>query len=332
MVEQIRENLFRIEIPLPESPLKYLNSYVVKSAERNLVIDTGLNHPECLNAMTSGLNALRIDLRDTDFFITHLHADHFSLISDLVTETSQVFFNRPDAEIVESWEGFDWMIAHANRHGFSEEKLQHILSAHPATKYGSDWVPELNILENGQALTCGDFNFTCVQTPGHTLGHSCLYESEKKILVSGDHILMDISPNIQCWSDEQNPLKSYMQSLKEVYDLDVALVLPGHRRIFTDHRSRIRELLHHHEKRLAEIIDILAGRSMNAYETAGRMAWDIKASGWEEFPLAQQWFATGEALAHLRFLEEEGCVERSMNGGVVYFRLVDPLFVCPSWI
>lgn len=329
MVEEIRKNLFRIEIPLPETPLKYLNSYIVRSAERNLLIDTGLNRKECLDAMISGLKKLGIELVDTDFFITHLHSDHFGLISELATENSQVFFNRPDAEIVESWEGFDWMIAHADLHGFPGEKLKSMLEAHPATKYGSDWIPKLSILKNGQVLSYGDYNFTCVETPGHTEGHTCLYEADKKILVSGDHILVDISPNIQCWSDEQNPLKSYMESLRMVNEMSVELVLPGHRRVFTDHRLRIRELLAHHERRLAEVMDILAEGPMNAFEIASKMEWDIQAESWGDFPIAQQWFAMGEALSHLRYLEEEGRLKRRMSGRmnrrIAEYLLADPL-------
>ena len=49
------------------------------------------------------------------------------------------------------------------------------------------------------------------------------------------------------------------------------------------------------------------------------MTWDIQASGWESFPVAQQWFATGEALAHLRYLEEEGNIRREIKDGIVRF-------------
>ena len=64
MVEEIRSNLFRNEIPLPRNPLKYLNSYVLKADDRNLVIDTGLNRKECLEAMEAGLRELDLDLED----------------------------------------------------------------------------------------------------------------------------------------------------------------------------------------------------------------------------------------------------------------------------
>jgi len=91
MIEELLPDLFRIEIPLPNSPLKHLNSYVIRASERNLVIDTGLNRKECLDAMETGLREIKVDLGKTDFFITHLHADHFGLVGKLVTDTSKDF-------------------------------------------------------------------------------------------------------------------------------------------------------------------------------------------------------------------------------------------------
>jgi hypothetical protein len=54
----------------------------------------------------------------------------------------------------------------------------------------------------------------------------------------------------------------------------------------------------------------MANGSLSAYEVASRMTWDIKCDSWEEFPLAQKWFATGEAISHLRYLKEKGLIER----------------------
>ena len=62
MIEEILPELFRIEIPLLDSPLKYLNSYVLRSAARNVIVDTGLNRKACLNAMQHG-NKGRPDAR-----------------------------------------------------------------------------------------------------------------------------------------------------------------------------------------------------------------------------------------------------------------------------
>ena len=323
MTEEILPGLYRIKIPLPESPLKYLNSYVIKSDDRNLIIDTGFNRKECLEAMNNGLREINVDLADCDFFITHLHADHFGLIARLATKTSRIYFSRPDKEIIESWEGFEPMIEYAGKNGFPENELRTALHQHPGYKYGSDWMPDMSVLEDGETITYGNYCFECVETPGHTLGHICLYEAGKKILIAGDHVLSDITPNIQCWSDKENPLEKYLASLDKVHKLDVGLVLPGHRRLFKEHRARIDELKLHHEKRAEEILDILKKGSGSAFEVASLMTWDIKFDSWDDFPVAQKWFATGEAISHLRFLEEKQLVAKEKNdSGIQKYRAV----------
>ena len=321
MYEEVYPNLFRIQIPLPESPLKYLNSYVIKDPARSLIIDTGLNRQECLDAMQSGLDKLGIDLAKSDIFITHLHADHFGLVSKLVTDSTNIYFSRPDKELVESWEGFGDMVAYAGRNGFPEDELKAAIEKHPGSRYGTDWMPELKVLDDGDLIDAGSYHFKCVATPGHTMGHTCLYEPNRKILVAGDHILTDITPNIQCWSDNENRLKHYLASLDKVYDLEVDLVLPGHRRLIDNHRARIEELKEHHQQRLDEVLSILARGPMSAFQVAAHMTWDIACDSWDQFPVTQKWFATGEAISHLRYQEDAGLIKRKIVGQNIVFAL-----------
>jgi glyoxylase-like metal-dependent hydrolase (beta-lactamase superfamily II) len=322
MCEEILPGLFRLKIPLPESPLKYLNSYVIKGPDRSLIIDTGLNRRECLEAMQDGLKTIGIDLTAADIFITHLHADHFGLVTKLATATSHIYFSRPEKELMDSWEGFGTMIEYAGQNGFPEDELQSALDKHPGAKYGSEWIPDMKLLEEGDGIDVGDYHFKCVATPGHTMGHICLYEPDKEILIAGDHILIDITPNIQCWSDIQNPLKHYLASLEKVYSLTVDLTLPGHRRLIRDHRARIEELKQHHADRLTEVLSILNRGALNAFQVASQMAWDIDSESWDHFPVAQKWFATGEAISHLRFLEEEGRLARNTGGEITLYARV----------
>jgi glyoxylase-like metal-dependent hydrolase (beta-lactamase superfamily II) len=94
MTREIMDGLYRIEVPLPNSPLKELNSYVIKSDNRNLIIDTGFNRSVCFDALQTGLGELGIDLSRTDFLITHMHADHAGLVARRACKTSTVYFGR----------------------------------------------------------------------------------------------------------------------------------------------------------------------------------------------------------------------------------------------
>ncbi|MFC1814989.1 hypothetical protein ACFL0M_03390 [Thermodesulfobacteriota bacterium] len=60
---------------------------------------------------------------------------------------------------------------------------------------------------------------------------------------------------------------------------------------------------------------------MSAFEVASKMSWDINCDSWEVFPPAQKWFAVGEAIAHLRCLEEKGRITRLIKGNLFRFAI-----------
>ncbi|MDR3567777.1 MAG: MBL fold metallo-hydrolase [Syntrophobacteraceae bacterium] len=319
MVEEVLANLYRIEIPLPGSPLGRVNSYVVKDAKRNLIIDTGLNRKECLEAMLAGLDEIGVELKRSDFYITHLHADHFALARFLSDDNTKVYMNEPDKTYIENWTSWEPVEKFYRLNGFPSDEVDAAIRNHPGEKYGSDRIPVMSAVKDGDIISCGGFDFTAVATPGHTPGHMCLYEPAKKFLLSGDHILIDITPNIGCWMDGIDPLRLYLESLEKVYAMQVELVLPGHRRLVTDCKGRITELRRHHLERLAEVLAILESGPQTGYQTASRMSWDIDCSSWADFPVPQKWFATSEAIAHLRYLEEEGKIVRSEHNGCRFY-------------
>ena len=323
--EEVVEDIFRLQIPLPKNPLRALNSYVIKGPERNLVIDTGMRRKECLDAMHAGLKSLRINLDETDFFITHFHADHLGLVSELTTATSRIYMNAPDARSTLAQAFREVFERSARLHGFPEEELQRALDTHPGSKYGPTLPLHFSETHDNQMISCGRYEFRCIETPGHSFGHTCLYEAEHRIFLSGDHVLSDITPNIQAWWDDWNPLDKYLKSLEKVKALDAKLVLPGHRSIFTDLRGRIRELNVHHDKRVEEVLSILSKGPRTAYQVASAMTWDIVCDSFDAFPLAQKWFATGEAIAHIKYLgtlgKITGEIKRQRNREAVLWSL-----------
>lgn len=329
MIEEILPNLYRIEVPLPRSPLKALNSYIIKGNDRFLIIDTAFNREECWQPTISALRELDVDLTKTDFFITHLHADHSGLVGRLATPTSKVYYSEVEASIIGGGIGEGeahghWrdMEQYYSANGFPAEELSIALQGHPGRRYSSRQPIKINAVRDGESIKIGDYKFKGVLTAGHTPGHMCLYEPEKKVLIAGDHLLIDITPNITTWLELENSLKSYLQNLEKVYALDVGLVLPGHRRLWNDHRKRIRELQEHHRNRLAEAVAALESGPKTAWEVAPYITWDIEADSWEDFPTVQKFFAVGETLAHLNYLEGEGKVRRETRNGKIFYSLI----------
>ena len=322
-MEEILPRLYRIVVPLPGNPLKEINSYVLTSDDRNLVIDTGMNRPECKEVLEPGLAELGVDLGETDFIITHLHADHQGMVAGLLRNGSRAYMGEDDASRLKAG-----TTAHARRSpmgdyaaksGFPDDELQSAMVNHPGLKYGPESVVDYQYIKEGDIFKVGDYTLEVVATPGHTYAHMSLYERDKKIFFSGDHVLGDITPNIQAWSDDIDPLDLYIKSLKRVYELDVELCLPGHRSFITDFKKRVLELIEHHRVRANEAISILEKESQTAYQTASKMTWDIDAKSWNDFPVMQKWFATAEAIAHLIYLENKDLVQREIRDGLIFF-------------
>ncbi|MBI5014959.1 MAG: MBL fold metallo-hydrolase [Deltaproteobacteria bacterium] len=318
-IEEVLPELFRIEVPLPENPLRSINVYVARGAERSLIVDTGMNRAECQAALGEGLGDLGIDTGCADFFVTHLHADHIGLAKAFARPGATVFLSRLDAVWLDAWTGWETVLPLAEAHGVPVPELRAEIASNPSLAWEQEWLPEVSPVDEGRVFAVGAYRFECVETPGHTPGHMCLYERKARVLLSGDHVLGDISPNITGWLPGRNPLKEYLASLDKASNLEVDLVLPGHRRLFRDHRARIAELGRHHRTRLDEVLSLLTGRSLTAFELASRMTWDLKGS-WASWPVAQKWFATGEAIAHLVYLEGEGAVTRDEGDRIVFSR------------
>lgn len=312
MIHEVEDRIFSIEVPLPENPLKELNSYFIRGrkGERSLLIDTGFNRPECWEALESGLRTLNVELKETDVFLTHLHSDHTGSAPRLQRQGCRVFMGQVDNRLrkINTWRQ---QMERAVTEGFDRSELDRVFIHNPAVIYSPEEF-EAQDLQEGDCIAYGDRELRCIQTPGHTLGHMCLYDEKGRLMFLGDHVLFDITPNIIAWHEGRNPLKLYIESLEKIKGLDVEVPLPAHRTTGDWTMSwRAEFLIEHHDKRLKEVLNILDREpGLDAYGLAGRMKWSIRTKNWDTFPPGQKWFAVGEALAHLEFLMAEKMVER----------------------
>lgn len=319
MYKEIMPSLYQIEITLPKSPLRAVNCYLIKGKERFLLIDTGMNRDECRRDMFASLKELGVEPGNLDLFVTHLHIDHLGLMGELTTGNSTIYFNRREATMLDFSQHWEEVGAFYRLNGFPLEIMEKALEGHPGYTWAHNNMQKLSLTRDGDAIEIGDYCFKCVETPGHSPGHMCLYEPDKKFFISGDHILYEITPNVSMSSSKANPLKDYLASLDKVYALDIKMVLPGHGRIFGEHRKRIAELKQHHRERMNEILSILNNGRKNAYRISSLMSWDVEYGSFDEFPAFQKWFAMGEALSHLRLLGDEGLVKTEMHADKIIY-------------
>ena len=317
MAERIAEDLWRLDIPLVGNPLKNLNSYLIVG-ERSLLIDTGFRQEPCREAMERQLTEVGVDRDRMDIFLTHLHSDHTGLAPELVRPGCRVYIGAVDGQwMAEHRDESAWRTTYEGyvREGFSREEMAVLWDSNPAKNAGPAAYDDYVFLKDGDMLACGGHTLRCVLTPGHTPGHLCLYEPERRWLFSGDHVLFHITPNICRWSGVEDSLGNYLESLKKVRDLPVELLLPAHRAETGELAARVDALTAHHARRVENAWETVRGEpGLTAYEIAGRMAWSIRCRNWAEFPLTQKYFAVGETLSHLDYLAGLGRVARRWDG------------------
>ena len=322
LTSEITQNVFRIPVTLPNSPLKVLNSYFIKDPVRSLLIDTGFYLDACREALLAGLTELGEYPGDFDIFLTHMHSDHSGLAADVISDGMRILISETDLKLLNTTKKREKVILDdiAKRYGeagMPEYIIENFTIISPAISFSSPTESTQYVgIPDGEMIYTGGYALRCTWTPGHSPGHMCLWDEAKGLFFSGDHVLFDITPNITSWSFVYDSLGDYLDSLRAVSKYDVKLALPGHRDT-GDFNARVEALLRHHQIRLAEVERIVGEfPESTAYEIAGKMKWKIRANSWADFPDPQKIFAVGECLSHLDYLLLRDKITRGKAGNV----------------
>ncbi|MGW4164932.1 MBL fold metallo-hydrolase [Streptomyces sp. NPDC004788] len=325
--------VWSLRVPIPDNPLGHTLVHVVDTDRGPVLVDTGWDDPRSWAELTSGLGALGIGVRDVHgVVVTHHHPDHHGL-SGRVREESGAWIAMHAADIAvvrrtreaEPGTWFDYLARKLEAVGAPEEHTAPLLAARAARRDGRtrtlpglrSALPDREIVP-GELLDLAGRRLRAVWTPGHTPGHVCLHLEEAHPaglpghgrLFSGDHLLPGISPHIGLYEDpdegaDTDPLGDYLDSLERIGRLGVAEVLPAHQHAFPDAAGRVRELLAHHEARLADLLTLLA-TPLTPWELAERMEWNRP---WDRIPHGSRNIAVSEAEAHVRRLVKLGRAE-----------------------
>jgi glyoxylase-like metal-dependent hydrolase (beta-lactamase superfamily II) len=303
--EGLPEGVLRAQLPTPFA-VGPVNCYLMP-ADPVTLVDPGMVIPESLAMVEELLGAAGLSLDEVvQVVVTHGHPDHFGA-AGWVAE-------RSGATVV-SGEAEQAKILRLDRPGWLElladlglpasyletlpavrEQIAHLLH-----------LPDPGVLRSvgdGDSLAAGGRSWAVMETPGHAVGHVSLWDAVSGTLVSGDHLLPQITPNPFLEVDDgptgrRLSLIEYLDSLGRFAALDPAVGLPGHGPAFTGIPELVQRLRHHHSRRadriLAEVLDM---GEPTPYELSCRLFPDL-----EDFAVV---LGLSEVVGHLDLLAAEG--------------------------
>lgn len=289
---QVTEGVFQFQVPMPpnperpERPQRYTLVYALQTSEGWMMIDTGTNSDPGFEALQRQVAEAGIPVRDFSLIvITHGHADHLGLADRTRALTgAPVALHRLDAT------------------------NPYVLAFDPGVP-----MPTIDVkLEGGEELIPGSGLWT-IWTPGHTPGHICVHDRQRRLLFSGDHLLPKTTPNVSLFPGvEGNPLQQFIDGHRALTSLDVRFVHPAHEHSFAGLAGRVDEIISHHERRAGEILGLLRDGPRTAWDITAAVAWN--AGPWERLNRQARVAALWETSAHLHYLVERGQLTRRENG------------------
>jgi len=318
-VERLRPGLWSIPVPLPSAGLRHVFVYLFETDRGAYIVDSGWDTAEAFEAAEAGLATAGYALSDLrGIMVTHMHPDHYGLAGRLREASGAwISLHAADAaflrtepmppEELRARMRMPLLLA-----GAPVEEVDGMLDGVlPASPLPIQPQPDI-LLADGQRPEVPGWDLRAIWTPGHSPGHLCFWEPSNRLLLSGDHVLPRITPNIpfEPALDDDDPLGSYLASLEKLADLPADEVLPAHEHRFTAGAARLDGLRRHHESRFAEVVTALADGPLTGWEIGQRMTW---SAPWSKIRGYMKRAAVCEALAHARALERRG-VLRALPG------------------
>jgi glyoxylase-like metal-dependent hydrolase (beta-lactamase superfamily II) len=311
-VEEVRPGLWSIPVPMPHNPLRYTISYAF--AGRSLVVvDPGWDSPDGRAALTAGLTTAGASPEDVaGVVLTHIHPDHHGL-TGWVRSVSDPWIGMHPAEAATLPSRHDhyrdtgadraWLA----RAGVPSDEVDALAISPDRLVALRQMASPDRLIEDGSLLPIPGREVRAVWTPGHTPGHLCLHDAAAGALLTGDHLLPRITPNIAAKDDtDGDPLGDYLRSLGTMAAFQAEEGLPAHEYRFRQIDVRANAVADHHESRSAEVIAAAANLDFpTAWHIAGSLTW---SRGWDSLNGFLRRMALGETVAHLNHLTAVGAL------------------------
>lgn len=276
-------NVLQVPIKLP---IKATNAVIIFD-DPLTIIDPGCRGELTLELFEKELSLHGKSLKDVErILITHGHIDHFGAAEDIrEISNADIYIHEDDFEKAcrQKDEGLnEFRSVYKDtllKHGSTNEGLVgldnflHYIDSFysPITRYK----PYKNTVD------FDTFSLDVIETPGHTRGSVVFYSKDKDLLISGDTLIKDISPNpIIEYIDKGlrfDSRSSFKESVKSLVDFKVTRIIPGHGQEIYDLNALYKKYKSDWNKRENAMLNVLKQKeSISAFEMTEELFGKLK--------------------------------------------------------
>jgi glyoxylase-like metal-dependent hydrolase (beta-lactamase superfamily II) len=299
-------------MPLPFK-LNHINLWLIEEKDGWVLVDTGVNDRRTKTLWRDIFKRVLKGKPLSRLICTHAHPDHIGLggwihenygASLLITRGEWNFGRLFSSGSMNKKNQYsDYFLRIGCDESDIEDYGSHIMTAN---KLYCDVPKEFEPLRDGSTIIISGNKWEVIIGLGHSQEHACLYCSELDVLIAGDQVLPKITPTIMVhpFDPEANPLAEFLESNEKLRRIpDTVKVLSSHNRPFIGLHTRLNQYIVHHNERL-EVIKNACKEPLSGMEVS-------KILFPKDLDIHGKYFAAGETMAHIRYLENKGSLIRS---------------------
>jgi glyoxylase-like metal-dependent hydrolase (beta-lactamase superfamily II) len=303
--EKVIPGVWRLRLPLPWPGVPHCNAWALAAGPGVVLVDTGMHEPGSMAHLERALDQAGLRVEHVRLIVcTHAHVDHCGQAPAIAERARcEVWMHHDHAHHTDDdlEEALKRRVVVAHQSGVPAEAVQRWIERRRGQGTGQAGALRIDReLAEGDTVDTDLGAWRVIDTPGHAPSHICLYQPERRLLISGDHLLGRVSLYFDT-GYTPDPVAEFLDSLGKVENLDARLALSGHGRPFTDvagHVAANRALI---DQRAAAVETALPG---TAYEIAQRVYG-------ERFNEVTANWLLSKTRAWLTHLEQRGLAHRA---------------------
>jgi glyoxylase-like metal-dependent hydrolase (beta-lactamase superfamily II) len=270
--ERVLPGLYRLRLPLPWPGVPHCNAWAISAGDGFVLFDTGMHDEHSIAHLERALGMCNLRLEQARLVVcTHAHTDHCGQAATIVERAGCELWMHPSHEnlnrMIEDPDAvFARRLEIARQSGVPEEPLRRYAAERSERGSGiaGPIEPDRDLV-NGVSIGTDLGEWIVYETPGHSPSHVCMFQPERRLMVSGDHLLGRISLYFD-YGYSPDPVGEFLSSLEVVERLGARLCLPGHGRTFADVHAHIQGNRALVDERLTRVRTALEGRALTVFE------------------------------------------------------------------